>query len=302
MSTESVTQKPPFFIVGAHRSGTTMLRLMLNNHPHLAVPYESDFITLFYHKLPEYGDLGRQDNVTKLLHDICANPHVKKGKLIEDPQEILAHPITTYADLVQEIFTTYAQKKGKQRWGDKTPGYVTELDVVWKLFPGCRIVHLVRDGRDVAVSLRGLEWGSSHIPSVAEDWRWKTTLGHKVGAVLGEHYLEVHYEDLVLKTAETLRTICAFLQEPYDEALLAFHERAEGEMPAESIKWHQNSVRPPDPNIVYAWKHKMSIADRIIFEDIAGPTLAMFGYECEHHQNTLASSLKRLYYSTVKRR
>jgi len=295
-------QKPPFFIVGAHRSGTTMLRLMINSHPNLAVPFESGFIPFFYRELAKYGDLRIKDNAARLLKDIQEDPSVKKGELIHDPEAILSYAITGYADLVNAIFEVYARKKGKKRWGDKTPGYVGELDIIWKLFPGCRIIHLVRDGRDVALSLSKIEWGSGHIPKLAENWRWMTTLGHKIGAILGEqYYLEVRYEDLVLKTEETIRTICTFLQEPYYKEMLAFSTTAEMEMPKESMKWHKNSVRPPDPNKVYMWKHKMSLSDRIIFEQIAGSALELFGYEREKHPSTLGSRLKRLYYCVVRR-
>jgi hypothetical protein len=193
------------------------------------------------------------------------------------------------------------KRNGKQRWGDKTPSYVTELDILWNMFPGCSIVHLIRDGRDVALSLRRLEWGSRHIPSVAEDWRWKTTLAHKIGSVLGEHYLKVRYEDLVLNTEETLRTICAFLKEPFHQDMLAYHVNGETEMPSESMKWHQHSVQAPDAAKVSMWQQKMSLSDRIIFEQIAGSTLDLFGYEREHHRSTWGSRLRKLYYCTFKR-
>lgn len=296
------SQSSPFFVVGAQRSGTTMLRLMLNNHPNLTVPFESAFIPFFYQKLSNYGDLKLKDNVMKLLKDISENPHVRKGNLIQNSEAILSHPITSYTDLLSAIFTEYAKQQGKKRWGDKTPSYVEWLDILWNLFPDCRIIHLVRDGRDVAISLRTIEWGSNHIPRMAEDWRWKVTLGRKIGSVLGkEHYLEVHYEDLVLETENTLRTICAFLQEPYDKTMLTFYMTAEKEMPKESMKWHKNSVKPPDPGKVYMWKHKMSLSDRIIFEQIAGETLELFGYEREYHSSTLGSRFKNAYYSLVKR-
>lgn len=278
-----------------------MLRLMLNAHPNLAVPFESDFIPRFYLKHVEYGDLRIRENAAKLLEAISENSFVKRGKLIQDPHAVLSNSIASYRDLVNAIFGEYAKRNGKDRWGDKTPSYVSELDILWNLFPGCRIVHLVRDGRDVAASLGRLEWGSGHIPTVAEDWRWKTTLAHKIGAVLGEHYLEVRYEDLVLSTEETLRTICAFLKEPFHGDMLDFHVTAEKEMPSESMKWHRTSVQAPDDRKVSMWKRQMSLSDRIIFEQIAGATLDLFGYEREHHPSTWGSRLKKLYYCTLKR-
>ena len=302
MTTAPTASSPgPFFIVGVHRSGTTLLRLMLNNHPHLAVPFETVFIIEFYRKLAQYGDLSRRENQQRILADITKREGETKGELAQDPEAILAYPISDYAGLVHAIFTEYAKRKGKVRWGDKTPSHVMELDVIWKLFPECRVIHLVRDGRDVALSMRRIDWGSSHIPWVAQNWRWMTTLGRKMGAFLGDRYCEVHYEDLVTEPEETLRSICAFLEEPYHENLLRHHLTAQQEMPEESMKWHGNSVRMPDPSKVFAWKHQMSLADRIIFEQVAGAELEMFGYSRENHPQTFGSRLKSLYYKTIKR-
>lgn len=278
-----------------------MLRLMLNRHPELAVPFESGFIPEFYRAQERYGDLSDRYNAARLLRDIAEHPKVKKGGLIEDADAILARPISRYGDLVHAIFAEWAARRGKPRWGDKTPAYVTELDVLWNLFPGCRIVHLVRDGRDVAVSLRQITWGSDHIPAVAVDWRWKTTLAHKIGAVLGEHYLEVRYEDLVLRPEDTLRAVCAFLGEPYHKDMLEFHATAELEMPKDSMRWHASSVKAPDPGKVELWRREMSAADRILFEDAAPDALGLFGYATERRRSTPGSWLNQLYYCMVGR-
>ena len=294
-------QSTPFFVVGAQRSGTTMLRLMLNSHPKLSVPHESGFITVFYGKSASYGDLSHKENAAKLLKDISEYHFVKRGGLVRDMNAILSYPIAGYADLVNAIFTVCANSKGKSRWGDKTPGYTPDIDILWKLFPCCRIVHLVRDGRDMAISRRSINWGSGSIPRLAEDWRWKTIIAHKVGSVLGEQYLEVRYEDLVLQTENTLRSICAFLQEDFHRDMLDYHLTAESEVPTDSLQWHRTSVKAPDSSKLYLWKHKMSLSDRIIFEQIAGEALELFGYERENHSSTLGSRLKNLYYATLKR-
>ncbi|MDA8382470.1 MAG: sulfotransferase [Betaproteobacteria bacterium] len=286
----------PFFVVGAQRSGTTMLRLMLNAHPRLCVPFESGFIIDFHDRRDGYGALSVKDNAARLLDDIAAHPKVRKGGLITDRDAILARPIEDYADLVDAIFSAYAEDKGKPRWADKTPWYVTEIDKLWGLFPSARIIHLVRDGRDVALSLRNLDWGSRHLPRVAADWRWKTTLAHKVGSVVPTRFLEVRYEDLVLQTQPTLERICAFVGEAFDPGMLAFHRNAEQEMPQDSVKYHRNSVRSPNKEKVYAWKERMSSADRIIFEQIAGAELSLFGYEREDRPSTWMSRLKNFYY------
>src|SRR5262249_45640831 len=120
----------PIFIVGFTRSGTTMLRLMLNQHPHLAIPFESGFIPPFYERLNKYGDLQSEEAVRRMLADIAAHPKVRKGRLVQDVEEIAARNIRGYADLIDAIFTVYAESKGKRRWGDKTPGYGYHLDLL----------------------------------------------------------------------------------------------------------------------------------------------------------------------------
>src|SRR5262249_39288177 len=94
---------PPFFVVGAQRSGTTMLRLMLNSHPRIAVPFESEFLRPCQN-LAQYGDLQDKSNVEKLLLALADDPWTKKGKIIEEPEAILAEPIATYGDLLTAVF------------------------------------------------------------------------------------------------------------------------------------------------------------------------------------------------------
>lgn len=292
----------PFFIVGAQRSGTTMLRLMLNRHPQLSIPFESGFILPFFRRLHQYGDLSQPGHARHLLSDISTYwPVADWGRWIKDPEAILSCPIGGYADLVHAIFQTHARAQGKTIWGDKTPGQEADLHILWKLFPGCRIIHLVRDGRDVAQSNRRVSWGIHSLPRAASDWRWKVTLGHKIGSVLGMCYREIKYEDLVQRPESTLREICSFLGVAYDGSMLAYHESARQEMPDGTLVWHGNSVRPPDPSLVYAWKRSMSRSDRIIFEQIAGDALDLLGYERERLTGTLGSRLKNLYYANVQR-
>jgi hypothetical protein len=291
----------PFFIIGAQRSGTTMLRLMLNRHPRIAVPHESGFITDFYRRQADYGDLSKRENAARLLADISETILVKRGGLVPEQEAVLSHPISRYSDLAYAIFTEYAKRKGKARWGDKTPYYTTDLDILWRLFPGCHIVHVVRDGRDVALSMRSVSWATSNLPRAAEDWRWKTILAHKVGSVLGEHYMEIHYEELVLETERTLRSICEFLDETFHEDMLSYFDTADQEVPEESLRWHQTSIKAPDPTKVYSWKTEMSLSDRILFDEIVGDALELFGYERENHPRTLRSRLKGLYYGLINR-
>jgi hypothetical protein len=298
----TIWNSEPFFVLGAQRSGTTMLRLMLNSHPQLAVPHETVYVTQFYRNLQRYGDLALQANVRALLSDIAAHPQVVKGRLIDDNDAVLAQVPTTYAELIDAIMTCYAQAQGKQRWGDKTPYYTLDIDVLHNIFPHAKFIQIVRDGRDVALSQRKISWCSSNSFRLAEDWALKTTLCHKVGRVLGpDQYLELRYEELVRDPETVLRRICGFLGETFDAQMLHYHETATNVVPGESLKWHLNSVRAPDASKVFAWKNAMPESERIIFEEIAGPTLEYFGYERAPFKPSLFTRLKKLYLTVVSR-
>ena len=291
----------PFFVVGAQRSGTTMLRLMLNAHPRLCVPFESGFIPKFFRHLAQYGDLTLANNAARLLQDIGREPHVSRGSLIPNPETVLATAPGSYAELVRAIFEAYAAKKAKPRWGDKTPGYGSDMDILWQLFPGCRIIHIVRDGRDVAISNRGLSWGIYSVPRVAALWRWETMVTRKLGRMIQANYMEVRYEDLVLDPERELRRICAHIGECYDASILDYHRTAEREMPHDSLRWHRSSVLAPNKEKVSQWRNHLSVSDRIIFEEHAGDALDEFGYPREFHPPTIRSRARMLVYAALGR-
>jgi hypothetical protein len=297
----AASKKPPIFLLGSQRSGTTMLRLMMNNHPNLAIPHESAFITIYYRKLGDYGDLGNKGNARRLLSDVSQHPLVRRGQLIGNPEAILSRPIASYRDFIDAIFQTYADSLGKARWGDKTPFYTPDIDLLHRIFPSAKFLHLVRDGRAVVLSQKSIEWMSGNLPKLILDWRWKTTIAHKVGSVLGDNFLEIRYEDLVLQSEKMLRRICEFIDESYDEAMLSYSEKAGEVVPTDSLKWHRNSIKPPDPSQLDRWKTDMTRAERIIFEQLAGDTLDLFGYEREHLAPTMASRALKLYYVLLKR-
>lgn len=286
----------PFFVICTQRSGSTLLRLMLNCHSRLCVPFESAFITKIYYRLHEFGDLSQRDNLEKLIYEIGSDRFVIKGNLLPDPQKILAKAPQTYGQVIAAMFSHLAQRNGKVRWGDKTPAYVTEMDILWNLFPNAKFVHLVRDGRDVALSLRGISWGTGHLPRSAESWQRKTELVHKMGAMIPGNFLEIRYEDLVLDAEKTLREICIFLGEAFEPQMLRYHENAREQIPEQSLQWHHNSTAELNPEKVFEWKRIMSKNDRIIFESIAGDSLELFGYERENRASTWSTRLKKLTY------
>lgn len=297
----SSAKNHPFFIVGAQRSGTTMLRLMLNQHSRLCVPFESVFIPNFYYRLHEYSDLGEPANMESLLKAIAADEWVQKGKLIPDPAKVLDRCPRDYSSLIDAIFTAYAHAQNKVRWGDKTPSYVLNIDMLWALFPGCRIIHLIRDGRDVSLSLAKLSWGSRDIIRNATDWRWKVMLGRKMGSMIVDNYLEIRYEELVSEPSKTLEGVCNFLGERFELEMLNYPVYAKQAMPTQSLQWHLHSISAPDSTKIFQWRTQMSLSDQIIFEKMAGDALDILGYERRQHKPTFASKVRFARYALLGR-
>lgn len=187
---------PPIFIVGCQRSGTTLLRLMLDSHPNISCGPETRFLE----------DLAKvtTDNWQRLSH-------------YGFPKEYWHASIATFFDGIQ---SEYAASRGKTRWADKTPRYALSLDFINELFPTCRVVHVVRDGRDVVVSHRS-RFGYMAAAKAAEKWPRYITAAREAGARLSpDRYHELRYERLVADPEATMRELLEFVGEPWDEAVL----------------------------------------------------------------------------------
>ena len=283
---------PAPFIVGATRSGTTLLRLMLDAHPRMAIPSETHFI-------PDLIKAYRLESTSPERLAEVVTSHRRWGDFHLDPAELLERlraldPINP-GDAIRAFFELYAEKQGKPRWGDKTPGYVREMHRIESVLPEARFVHLIRDGRDVALSVLGMNWGPSTVPEAAFRWKKRILRAREQAPRIG-HYVEVRYEDLVLDTEPTLRRVCDLVELPYDDAMLAYHERAEQRLqekardldrgpdkapqPAEArMESHALASEPPDPERIGRWRTEMSPEDRAVYEELAGDLLADLGYE-----------------------
>jgi hypothetical protein len=292
-------QGPPVpFLVGANRSGTTLLRLMLDAHPELAIPPETHFVPELIKLLDADG--GSPEAALRLIN---AQREWKdfgfsEGELLE---RLRALPRLDAEAVIRAFFGAYAQRHGKPRWGDKTPAYMMHMKAIQRTIPEARFIHLIRDGRDVALSRmdqrrrRGLDGPPAD--QVARQWS-KRIARARAQAPRRRHYMEARYEDLVLDTEAILRGISGFLELDFDAAMLDYHERAEQrlsemvhELPARGRRPHQPARHrldihaltrePPRTDRVARWKTRMEDADRVAFEAVAGVLLSELGYEVE---------------------
>jgi hypothetical protein len=284
---------PAPFVVGATRSGTTLLRLMLDAHPEVAIPSETHFI-------PKLIRTCERWRVTPdMLADVVIE-HKRWGDFHLDADELRARfraiqPLNM-SDAVRAFYGMYAERHGKPRWGDKTPGYLRYMRRIEWVLPEARFIHLVRDGRDVALSVLPMNWGPTNLTEAAELWVERISVAREQ-AELVEHYMELKYEDLVTDPEASLRRVCEFLELPWDPAMLDYHEHAEerlkekardlprkgGELPPQPAEArmasHAMAKEPPNPTRIGRWRTEMSAEDRARYESVAGELLVTLGYE-----------------------
>jgi Sulfotransferase family len=274
------------FIVGSGRSGTTLLRAILDSHPELAIPDEVSFIVRLSrpHYAARYG-WPRRFRTDQCVELLLANGSLRRWGM--PPEEIRsavlgppAAPATSFAEAVRRLYRRFAERQGKARYGDKTPMHVLYLGRLGRMFPEARFVHLVRDGRDVALSYLDAAWGPATVEEAAVEWRRRVAAGRRAGRRLGPgRYVEVRYEDLAADPEPVVRRLCEFTTLSWDDRLLRHQERADQVIDTTRFpESHQRLRLPPTPGL-RDWRNDMDLADVARFEAIAGSQLEAFGYE-----------------------
>ncbi len=267
---------PPLLILGVRRSGTTLLRVMLDRHSQLGIPDETYFVPQLADRHLRRVDPDRfLDDVRRVVDwDI---PLAKVRSRLHDGMPIGAAIGTVYA--------VYADEHGKARWGDKTPMYMQNLRLLERLFPDALFVHLIRDGRDAATSFlampRGIvteTWMHPHTPAdFACQWRTEVAAARRLGRRVGTRYLEVRYEDLVADVESMLRRICELAALEYEPGMADYVGNVDV-----STKPHQQRLKEPPTKGVRDWRTQMAPDDVAAFEHVAGDLLRELGYETSH--------------------
>ena len=282
------------FIVGVGRSGTTLLRMMLDSHSQLTIPPETHFIP----QLVDLFELSEHVSPERAVEIVTSERHwgdfaISSDELLERFRGV--DPFTP-GDAIRTFFQLYAERQGKPYWGDKTPIYMKRMLLIEQVLPEARFIHLIRDGRDVALSrARRALRDPAPVSKTAQRWQTRIQKARRQQRKLG-FYMEVRYEDLVVDTEPSLRGICDFLDLPFEPDMLNYHQRAgerleemdrdlpsEGNRPVrpgeERMQAHAETKSPPNPERISRWRTEMSQAEREQFEAVAGGMLAELGYE-----------------------
>jgi hypothetical protein len=297
---------PMPIVVGFPRSGTTLLRLMLDAHPDLAIPPETHFIPDI---LNLESDTSKPSKLREAFYQkLTAHPrwqdfHLTPEEFYENLADI--EPFTISSGL-RCFYQMYANRFGKSRWGDKTPLYVVRIKDIQTALPEAHFIHIIRDGRDTALSMKRMWWGAGDdMEKQASNWIWQIREGRQQ-AQFCQHYLEVRYEELITNTTKVLQDICAFINLPYHSQMEDYYKSAESRLnefnaiyrsdgtllrtKEEYLSIHSLTSRPPDQSRIGRWKREMSNEDRAKYEAIAGAMLRDLGYETGDIQKQLTLS------------
>jgi hypothetical protein len=267
------------FLVGCGRSGTTLLRAMVDSHPQIAIPPGSGFVRQLVRD-PGLAETGGRFDRERFVAFLGGHERFPAWGLDALALDAALDPEPPdLGEALRRVYAAYAASEGKPRYGDKTHRYVMDIGVLAARFPESRFVHIVRDGRNVALSLVEAPFGPSNLTEAAAFWRGRVGRGRADGQRLGpRRYLEIHYEDLVADPEATLRAVCGFLDLAWDEAMLRYYERA-GAV-ARGLRYPQIHRALSEPTrVTRDWRTTLSTRDLERFEAVAGSTLIAFGYE-----------------------
>jgi hypothetical protein len=272
----------PVFIVGFQRSGTTLLRLMLDSHPDIAVPLDTVGMWASYaNQIGQYGDLEIATNRERLVTDLLAEERIRlwggpmsAGDILQEWNQ------PGFPGAMAAFYQANARAQGKRLWGDKDPGNMTRIHLLNEWFPSSRIIHLVRDGRDACLSHLTQDFGHANVLECATAWREEVQWVRRMGKLLGpERYLELRYEDLIREPKPILIELCGFLGIPFADSMLRYHERVSETVPEEKLHIWPLISSPPVADNAGRWRTAMSQGSRICFEKRAGTVLRDLGYE-----------------------
>ena len=274
-------QNPPVFILGVQRSGTTLLRLILNSHPNIAIPEEAAFLRPIMKKKYICDEIPWTD-LKRIYNYLKDSPHYALWNY--DSSKFLnwfkKQSSISLREFIINLFMSYAESEGKIRWGDKTPSLFRKVDLLYQLFPEAKFIHIVRDGRDVFDSRRRMDSNKDNSPVMAIEWCYKI---HKIETFFESlppsNKYTLRYEDLLINPEETLEKLCEFMQIEYEPQMIDFYKKSKY-----YIGSHHSKLifRPITSENLQKWKINLSGQEIKVFDLIAKRYLKKYGYEVEN--------------------
>lgn len=261
----SVEFRGPIFLTGFARSGTTWVNSLLRDYFDAGFVNEGQFIVSVGVRLRRRGELGLVPNRRRLVDGLRKDRFfsiLKKNYAVEVNWQRVEAATQTFAAMALDILAQIAEQTGKSRIGSKYPVFGRHLDLLNELFPDCRVVHVIRDGRECALSHKHMTWGHQNAYAAAVHWRNYLCKARNAAQEMSGRYLEIRYEDLLATPQETMAVLEEFLT------------GSSGPIAARFI----GDAKRLKPEKIGRWRQAMSLSDQAIFEAVAGDMLRDLGY------------------------
>lgn len=274
---------------------------MINQHPAFAIPQETGFLPELSAKADDYGDFSTEWGRHAFIRDLQWTQATSKtiafdcfGVNEEQAADLLqAAAPCDYPTAAAALFQDFADRRGKQRWGDKTPRNILSVGWLSEVYPKSRFLHIIRDARDVAASLCKAGWHAT-LFRAARFWKDRVEAGRLAGSVLPpDRYLELKYEDLLIAPQASLQGVAEWLGVGYEPAMLQYYRDADTQIPSQHADLFELLDKPIDKSRAYAWKPSMKGRDVAEVERVAGPLLAELGYEVTGAKPSIALRMIR---------
>ena len=273
-----------FLMIGTQRSGSNLLRLMLNQMNGVAAPHPPHILQRFMPLVPNYGDLSQGNNFQLLVDDVCRlvelNPVVWE-KVSLNREDVTAR--CKEQSLVAIFFAIYdilAETWGEQTWCCKSLANVHYLPEIISYSDTAKFIYLYRDGRDVALSFQKAVVGEKHIYQIARGWAKAQRKALQMQSILGkDRFYRISYESLVADPETSLKGLCAFMDKEYTPEMLNFHQSSEATNAASSSSLWGNVTKPIMKQNTKKFLKQATEEEIMIFELVAGDVLDALGYE-----------------------
>ncbi len=292
-----VKTKPPLFIIGNPRSGTSLLRLILTSHSEILIPPECGFIIWL---LQKYKDWSESDNLTvrldQFLSDLFDCKKIDTWQLNKDFvfEIIKSKNPRNYSELTSSVYEAYGCLINKKFnvWGDKNNFHLNHLDELQELFNKAKFIHIIRDGRDVACSYREVMRIDSKSPyapvlpidirTIANEWLNNVTKVINCMDKIGSYRsITIRYEDLVTNPEPLLRELCMWIGIEYEADMLEFYKfNYKNKLePDKTLDWKKRTLEPISNDTVGQYKEILSNDEQREFLSVAKLALNKFRYQ-----------------------
>jgi hypothetical protein len=287
----------PIFMIGTQRSGSNLLRLMLNQLPEIAAPHPPHILQRMMPVLPLYGNLTRDNAFKRLVDDVCRlvelNPvawngvnldriEVAERSLPGDPvleAQLLAMPQQALVAIHAALYDMYAESQGAKTWCCKSLANINYFQDIEFYFKYPRYIYLYRDGRDVAVSFRKAVVGEKHFYHIAKEWAATQKLALAISRIIDPgRLISISYEELTRHPEQTCRELCEFMGVEYRSQMLEYSNGGEARSTAKASELWGNLTKPVLRENTCKFVREAGKEDITIFESVAGPVLDVLGY------------------------